>query len=161
MPRAALCWWLLGLLLSIGPACAELAVPELRHRVTDTAGMLTPAQRDDLTALLRAQPVAIAVLLVDSTLPETIEQYAIRVADAWLLGDRKRDDGILILVARSDRRMRIEVGYGLEGDLPDARAKRIVDEAIAPRFKQKDYYGGVRAGIEAIAAALSRSGAPR
>lgn len=161
MAIAALRWLALGLALNLGPAWAELAVPPLRSRITDTAGILTPAQRNDLAALLRTQRVQIAVLLVSSTLPESIEQYAIRVAEAWKLGDRKRDDGILLLVALSDHRVRIEVGYGLEGDLPDAKAKRIEEESIVPHFKHKDYYGGLRAGIEAIAAALPPAGGSR
>ncbi|NJD07855.1 MAG: hypothetical protein FIA97_15385 [Methylococcaceae bacterium] len=153
-------FWLVAVLaLPCDPVRAEPVVPPLQSRVTDTTGTLSASQRDELAALLRGQQAQIAVLIVATTLPETIEQFAIRVAESWKLGDRKRDDGILLLVALADHRIRIEVGYGLEGDLPDARAKRIVEDTIAPHFKRKDYYGGLRAGIETIAAALPHPGA--
>src|SRR3546814_19937678 len=85
--------------------------------------------------------------LFRSTEPETIEQYSIRVTNAWKLGRKGVDDGILMLVARNDRRVRIEVGYGLEGVVPDAIANRIIDETIVPRFKAGAYDGGLDAGV--------------
>jgi uncharacterized protein len=161
MGRLSAFWLVAVLALGCGPIQAErLTVPQLHAPVTDTTGTFTATQRDELTYLVRRQQAQIAVLIVATTLPETVEQFAIRVAESWKLGDRKRDDGVLLLVALADHRIRIEVGYGLEGDLPDAKAKRIVEDTIAPHFKRKDYFGGLRAGIEAIAAALSPSGAP-
>jgi uncharacterized protein len=90
------------------------------------------------------------VLLVPTTQPETIEQYGIRVAEAWKLGRKGVDDGALLLVAKDDRALRIEVGYGLEGAVPDAIAKRIVEETITPRFREGDFYGGVSAGVDQL-----------
>ena len=90
------------------------------------------------------------MLIVPSTHPETIEQYAIRVAEAWKLGRKGVDDGVLLVIAKQDRTLRIEVGYGLEGVLPDAVAKRIVDETIVPMLKQGSFAAAVDAGIERI-----------
>jgi uncharacterized protein len=132
-------------------AGAEVAVPPLKARVTDLAGVLTPAQRTALEERLAAfestKGSQIAVLIVATTQPETIEQYGIRVADEWKLGRKGVDDGALLLVAMKDRTVRIEVGYGLEGVLPDAIAKRIVEEEVVPRFRQGDFYGGIEAGV--------------
>jgi len=88
--------------------------------------------------------------MVPTTKPEEIEQYAIRVADKWKLGRKKVDDGVILLIAKNDRAVRIEVGYGLEGALTDAMSKRIIDGAIIPRFKQQDFYGGILAGVDQI-----------
>ena len=90
----------------------------------------------------------IAVLIVPTTAPETIEQYSIRVVDQWKLGRRKVDDGALLLVAKDDRKLRIEVGYGLEGALNDATTKRIIDEIITPHFRSGDFAGGIDAGVD-------------
>ncbi|MGE5490810.1 MAG: TPM domain-containing protein, partial [Actinomycetota bacterium] len=92
-----------------------------------------------------------AVLLVPTTQPETIEQYSIRVAEAWKLGRKGVDNGVLVLVAKNDRKVRIEVGYGLEGAIPDASAKRVIAEDITPRFKAGDFAGGLQAGINQLA----------
>lgn len=133
---------------------AQVAVPPVA-RVTDLTGTLTPAQRAGLDARLAAfesrKGSQIAVLVVPTTQPETIEQYAIRVADAWQLGRQGIDDGALLVVAKDDRRLRIEVGHGLEGAIPDAIAKRIVAETITPYFRSDDFYGGIAAGVEQIA----------
>ncbi len=135
-------------------AAAEVAVPPLKARVTDLTGTLQPGQQAALEKTLQAfensKGSQIAVLIVPTTQPETIEQYAIRVAEAWKLGRKGVDDGVLLLIARNDRKLRIEVGYGLEGAIPDAVAKRIVSEIITPRFKQDDYFGGIRAGVDRI-----------
>ncbi|MGH8539723.1 MAG: TPM domain-containing protein, partial [Stenotrophobium sp.] len=88
------------------------------------------------------------ILIVPTTQPETIDQYSIRVVEAWKLGRKKVDDGALLLIAKNDHQMRIEVGYGLEGALPDAIANRIINEIIAPHFKQGDFFGGIDAGID-------------
>jgi uncharacterized protein len=133
------------------PAHADVAVPPLKTRVTDLTGTLTPAQQQSLDQTLAAfeqkKGSQIAVLLVPTTKPETIEQYSIRVVDQWKLGRKGVDDGALLLVAKNDHRVRIEVGYGLEGVLPDAIANRIIDEIIVPHFKQGDFYGGIQAGV--------------
>ncbi len=139
----ALCMMLLSC-----QALAELvAVPTLKTRVTDLTQTLTTEQQSQLEAKLTAfeqqKGSQIAVLIVPSTQPEDIAQYGIRVVDAWKLGREKQDDGILILVAKNDRKMRIEVGYGLEGAIPDLTAKRIISEVMAPSFKQGDYYTGI------------------
>lgn len=135
-------------------AAAEVAVPPLKARVTDLTGTLQPDQQSALEQTLQAfensKGSQIAVLIVPTTQPETIEQYAIRVADAWKLGRKGVDDGVLLLIARNDRKLRVEVGYGLEGAIPDAVAKRIVSEIITPHFKQEDYFGGIRAGVDRI-----------
>ena len=139
------------LLFSCALALAEVAVPEFRAHVTDLTGTLDAQQagalEQKLAAFEQARGSQVAVLIVPTTRPEEIEQYSLRVAEKWKLGRRKIDDGALLLVAKDDRAMRIEVGYGLEGALPDAIAKRIVAETITPRFKQDDFYGGIDAGV--------------
>jgi uncharacterized protein len=140
--------------LAVSFVRADVAVPPLAARVTDLTGTLTPAQRESLENELRAfearKGSQIAVLIVPTTQPEAIEQYSIRVTDAWKLGRKGVDDGVLLLVAKDDRKLRIEVGYGLEGVIPDAIANRIVDEIIVPFFKQGDFYGGIHAGVNRL-----------
>ena len=129
-----------------------VAVPALSSPVTDLTGTLQPDQAAALDAKLRAFEQAkgsqVAVLIVPTTQPEAIEQYAIRVADAWRLGRKGIDDGAILIVARDDRKLRIEVGRGLEGALPDATANRIIDEVIVPQLRAGDYYGGISAGVD-------------
>jgi uncharacterized protein len=131
-----------------------VAVPQLTARVTDLTGTLTPDQASALEAKLAAFEQAkgsqVAVLIVPTTQPEDIAQYSIRVVDQWQLGRKKVEDGVLLLVAKDDRRVRIEVGYGLEGALPDATANRIIQQDIAPAFKRGDFYGGVNTGVDRI-----------
>jgi len=151
---------LLALLLLAGlPAGAALGqalqpVPPLQARVTDTTGTLTAGQQAEIDGKLAAfeqrKGAQIAVLIVPTTQPEAIEQYSIRVAEAWKLGRAHQDDGVLLLVAMQDHTVRIEVGYGLEGALPDATANRIIDESIKPLFRQGDIYGGINAGLQRI-----------
>lgn len=133
---------------------ALVPVPALTAPVTDLTGTLTPDQTATLDQELRAfatqKGSQIAVLMVPSTAPEAIEQYSIRVTDAWKLGRKGQDDGVLLLVAKDDRAVRIEVGYGLEGAIPDAIAKRIIAEIITPQFKQGDYFGGLQAGVQQL-----------
>ena len=152
-PLLALSVLLLGAFLA-GPLHAEVAIPPLKARVTDLTRTLPDAQRAALEERLAAfeakKGSQVAVLLVPTTQPETIEQYAIRVAEQWKLGRKGVDDGVLLLVALKDRAVRIEVGYGLEGALPDATAKRIVEEYIVPRFRQGDFSGGISAGVDRI-----------
>ena len=147
-------WLLLCLLLAMGAAWAQMPVPALKSRVTDLTGTLDAVARQSLEIRLeeleKTRGSQLAVLLVPSTHPETIEQYGLRVAETWKLGRKGVDDGILLLVAKDDRALRIEVGYGLEGAIPDAVAKRVIEERIVPRFKQGDYAGGIDAGVNAL-----------
>ena len=135
-------------------AAAEVAVPPLNARVTDLASTLSQDQRaaleQKLAALEARKGSQVAVLLVPTTQPETVEQYAIRVFDQWKLGRKGVDDGVLLVVAKNDRKVKIEVGYGLEGILPDAIAKRVIEDDIVPRFREGDFYGGIRAGVDRI-----------
>jgi len=147
---------LVAALLAAGAAPAQQPVPPSRARVTDTTGTLDAAARSALESKLavfeQRKGSQIFVLMVPTTAPESIEQYALRVAEAWQPGRRKIDDGLLLLIAKDDRRMRIEVGYGLEGAVPDALAKRIIAERIVPRFYEGDFVGGVNAGVDALIA---------
>ena len=149
---------LFAALVSAIPARAEIPIPKLQSRVTDLTNTLTAEQRQALETRLaefeNRKGAQIAVLLVPTTQPETVEQYARRVLDEWKLGRKGIDDGALLLIAMQDRKLRIETQYGLEGPLPDATGKRIVDEIIVPRFKQKDFYGGISAGIERMIAVV-------
>uniref|UniRef100_UPI003340F24E TPM domain-containing protein n=1 Tax=Duganella hordei TaxID=2865934 RepID=UPI003340F24E len=142
---------LLGWAVAAG---AQVAVPPLSARVTDTTGTLTSDQKASLEQVLQdfeaKKGSQIGVLMLASTTPETIEQYSLRVAEQWKLGRKKVDDGALLIVAKDDRTMRIEVGYGLEGVLNDAVCKRIISEVITPKFKQGDFYGGIRDGIDGM-----------
>jgi uncharacterized protein len=130
---------------------ADVPIPPPKARVTDLTGTLSPEQRASIErqlAELEARKGAqLAVLIVSTTEPETIEQYARRVLDDWKLGRKGVDDGALLLVAKDDRFVRIETQYGLEGVIPDAVAKRIIDEHIVPRFQQGDFAGGIQAGL--------------
>ncbi len=151
-------WRLLaGVLLAFclaSSAHALVAVPPLKSRVTDLTGTLDAATRHSLETRLadleKARGSQLAVLMVASTRPESIEQYGLRVAEAWKLGRKGVDDGALLLVAKDDRAVRIEVGYGLEGAIPDAVAKRVIEELVLPRFKAGQYAAGVDAGVAAL-----------
>jgi len=139
---------------------AELVpVPALQTRVTDLTQTLTPEQKSQLETKLAAfeqqKGSQIAVLIVPTTAPEAIEQYSIRVTDAWKLGRAKQDDGVLVLVAKDDHKMRIEVGYGLEGAIPDLIAKRIITEIMVPSFKQGDFYGGINNATDKLIGLVS------
>jgi uncharacterized protein len=151
--RALLAAFLAALLFAAA-ASAEVPLPELRSRVTDLVGVLDQSRRAaletklaDLEARKGAQLV---VLVLPSTQPETIEEFGIRLADAWKPGREEVDDGLALIVAIEDRRLRIEVGQGLEGAIPDAIAKRVIEEIIAPRFREGDIAGGIEAGVERL-----------
>jgi uncharacterized protein len=135
-------------------ALADVAVPPLTGRVVDQTATLSSGDIAALTQTLKdletRKGSQIAVLIVPTTEPETIEQYSIRVADAWKIGRKKIDDGALMVIAKNDRHLRIEVGYGLEGALTDVTTKRIIDEVITPKFKAGDFAGGVTAGVNRI-----------
>ena len=143
-------------------------VPPLAGHVTDEAGMLDASQHQRLEAVLTEYEAKtgsqIAVLLVKSTEPEAIEQFGIRVADAWKLGRKGVDDGVLLMVARDNpsslRRLRIEAGRGVQGVLTDAQSKRILQDTIAPHFREEHYYDGLVAGVGAIATLLNREQFP-
>jgi uncharacterized protein len=161
LPRA-----LLAAALLFPPAytAAEIAVPPLKARVTDLTATLTSDQRaaleQKLAALEARKGSQVAVLLVPTTLPETVEQYAIRVFDQWKLGRKGMDDGVLLLVAKNDRKLRIEVGYGLEGAIPDAIARRVMDEDIVPLFKRGNFYGGISAGTDRVSKLIEGESMP-
>ena len=146
--------WLTLALFAPNLAQAQVAVPPLSGHVTDQTGTLTPEQKTALEQSLAAfearKGTQLAILMIPTTQPEGIEQYALRVAEQWKLGRKKVDDGVILVVAKEDRAVRIEVGYGLEGALSDIISKRIISEAILPRFKQGNFYGGVQAGVEQI-----------
>lgn len=162
-------WCLLLAFALAAPAHAQLKpVPPLSGRVVDEAGMLDASQRqrlEDVLADYEAKTGSqIAVLLVKSTEPEAIEQYSIRVTDAWKLGRKGVDDGVLLMVARDNpkslRRLRIEAGRGVQGVLTDAQSKRILEDVIAPYFRQNHYYEGLVAGVGAIATLLNQEKFP-
>jgi uncharacterized protein len=154
-------WWALPWLLAAAlaavaqtapPASGLQPIPPLTARVTDLTGTLTAGQQNALEQKLAAFEAAkgsqLAVLIVPTTQPEEIEQYSIRVVEQWKLGRKKVDDGALLIVAKNDRKVRIEVGYGLEGVLTDAMTNRIIEETIAPAFRQGNFYGGIDAGLD-------------
>jgi uncharacterized protein len=152
--RAALLALTAAALLSLPPAQAQLAVPPLTGRVVDLAGVLDQDQRraleDRLAAFEQRKGAQVVVLTVASTAPEPIESFAIRVAEQWQPGRKGVDDGVVVLLAKDDRAIRLEVGYGLEGVVPDAVAKRLITDYFVPRFAQGDWYGGLSDGIAAL-----------
>lgn len=153
MPRRR---WARAVFLFFPALAGALApVPPAARRVTDQTGTLSPAQQNALEAALAAleseKGSQVGVLIVPTTQPEAIEQYSLRVAEAWKLGRKGVDDGVLLLVAKDDRALRIDVGYGLEGALPDATCKQIIDDFIVPRFRAGDFYGGIETGVGLIA----------
>ena len=135
-------------------AIAEVSIPTLSARVTDQTATLSAEQTASLEQTLQAfearKGSQVAVLIVASTLPESIEEYSLRVVEQWKLGRKKIDDGVLLIVAKDDHALRIEVGYGLEGALTDATSKRIISEVITPHFKQGEYFAGIVAGLAQI-----------
>lgn len=146
----------LGLWLAIASlaALAQVAVPQLTHRVTDLTATLGAEQvsalENKLAEFEAQQGSQIAVLIVPTTRPEDIAQFGIRVAEQWKIGRDRIDDGVILIVAKNDRALRIEVGYGLEGAIPDAVAKRVIAETITPHFKAGDFNGGIEAGVQQL-----------
>ncbi len=145
-------WLVVALFAFAFPAFADVAVPQLTGRVVDQTGTLSSSDIAALTQKLRdfetRKGSQVAVLIVPTTQPETIEQYAIRVAEAWKIGRKKIDDGAILVVAKNDRHLRIEVGYGLEGALTDVTSRRIIDEIITPKFRTGDFGGGISDGVD-------------
>ncbi|HHX4056026.1 MAG: TPM domain-containing protein [Burkholderia contaminans] len=145
----------------LGGVCAHAAavVPPLTSRVTDETGTLTSDQKTGIEQTLKEfeakKGAQISVLVVPTTEPETIEQYSMRVVEQWKLGRKNVDDGALLIIAKNDRTLRIEVGYGLEGVLTDATSNRIINEAIVPRFRNGDFYGGITAGLDGMMRVIS------
>jgi uncharacterized protein len=133
-------------------AAADVAVPQLTGRVVDQTGTLSSGDIASLNQKLgdfeAKKGSQVAVLIVPTTQPETIEQYSLRVADVWKIGRKKVDDGAILLVAKNDRHLRIEVGYGLEGVLTDVASRRIIDEVITPKFRTGDFAGGISDGVD-------------
>jgi uncharacterized protein len=159
---AALCLW-------AGSAATfaqdVLPVPPLSGRVIDQTGTLTAAQNSALSAKLATleqnQGSQVVVLVVATTQPEDITAYAQRVGDQWKIGRRELGDGLLIVVAKNDRKVRIEVAKTLEGAIPDLMAKRIINEQITPAFKAGDFAGGLNAAVDAVAARIRGEGLPQ
>jgi uncharacterized protein len=147
---------------------AQVAIPALTAQVTDTIGLLDATQKATLETSLRDYAARtgsqIGILLISSTAPEAIEQYGIRVAEAWKLGRKGIDDGVILIVARDNppalRRLRLEVGRGVQGSLTDAQSNRILQDVIAPHFRQNDYYGGLVAASAALQTVLDREHLP-
>lgn len=130
------------------------AIPELKGRVTDLTGTLSSQESSAIEAILKAfeeeKGSQVVVLIVPTTKPESITDYSIRVAEDLKIGRGGVDDGIILLIAKDDRELRIEVGYGLEGAIPDAYAKRVIENLIVPQFRQGRFYDGIRDGVGAI-----------
>ena len=148
--------WAAGLFLALfaAVAWAQVAVPELSRRVTDLTATLSAGQvaalENRLAEFEARRGSQIAILIIPTVQPEDIAQFGIRVADQWKIGRKKIDDGVILIVAKNDRKLRIEVGYGLEGVIPDAIAKRVIAETITPYFKAGDFHGGIEAGMEQL-----------
>ncbi len=150
------------------PIQGFVPVPPLSAHVIDQAGMLDARQRSNLDNVLKEYEARsgsqIAILLINSTAPEAIEQYSIRVADAWKLGRKGVDDGVILVVAKDNdkalRRLRIEAGRGIQGTVTDAQSKRILQDVIAPYFRQNDYYGGLAAAISALTTLMDQEHLP-
>ncbi len=142
------------LVVSLFALAEDRAIPPLTGRVVDETETLSADQKRALEAKLQdfelRKGSQIAVLITGTTFPEPIESFGIRVADAWKIGRKGVSDGLIIVVAKSDRAMRLEVGYGLEGAIPDATAKRLIDEVFIPGFRDGRFYEGLSAGIDRL-----------
>ena len=153
-----------GRLLAVSLVQAQQAVPALTGHVVDTSTTLDAAQSQQLEVKLAAfeqnRGTQIVLLLVPTTQPEDIASYAQRVADSWKIGRKGIGDGLLLVVAKNDRKVRIEVAKALEGAIPDLASKRIIDEAITPHFRQGDFAGGLDAASEQIMALISAEALP-
>lgn len=157
-------WLGLALLWLCTAAWGQVEVPALTARVTDLTATLDAGQVAALEARLQQfeaeKGSQISVLIVPTTQPEAIEQYSMRVVEAWKLGRAKVDDGLLLLVAKADRAVRIEVGYGLEGAVSDIQSKRIIEEEIVPRFRDGDFHGGIDMAVTRLIGLLQGEALP-
>ena len=162
--RYGLAGLLCGLLLALTPALAQLAVPALTAHVVDSTGTLSAEEvqqlESKLSAFEQSSGAQVVVLLVPTTQPEDISSYANRVANTWKIGRKEIGDGLLLVVAKNDRKVRFEIAKTLEGAVPDLAAKRIIDQAITPRFKQGDFAGGLEAGVELVMKLISGEALP-
>lgn len=161
---AALLFFLAAALALPAPAQGLQPVPELTARVIDQTGTLDDIQRkgldDKLAALEKAKGSQVVVLLVPTTQPEDVFSYANRVANQWKIGRKGVGDGVLLVVAKNDRKINIQVAKTLEGAIPDVVAKQIIDEQITPRFRSNDFAGGLQAGADAIVAKINGEALP-
>jgi uncharacterized protein len=146
-------------------AHAQIPLPRLESRVTDLTGTLTAAQQSTLEEKLAAfearKGAQIAVLILPTTEPEDIAQFGVRLLETWKVGRQGVDDGAVLIVAKEDRAVRIEVQYGLEGVLTDAASSRIINDTIVPMFKQGDYSGGISAGVDQMLKVVDGDPLPR
>lgn len=152
-----MCWLTfstIGLCLGEAYGLDFVAVPKLSGQIVDQTGLLDTHEKIQLinrmAALEKEKGSQIALLILPSTKPETIEQYSMRVADAWEIGRKKIDDGVLMIIALDDRKIRIETGYGLEGAIPDAKANQIIENIMRPAFRAKNFFHGIDQGMLSI-----------
>jgi uncharacterized protein len=159
VPALSFVWILIAASLTF-----TLDVPPLRGRVNDYAGVMRPDQAQALESQLaqfeQDTGHQVAVLTIPTLEGEDIEGFSIRVAENWKIGKKGFDNGVILAVAIKDRKLRLEVGYGLEGVLPDAIAKRITSDYIVPRFRTQDYAGGIIAGIDAVLKVIQKEPLP-
>lgn len=152
--------WVLLIALYPGIAPALTAVPTLQGHLTDLTKTLsveqTQAIEQSLTTFENRKGTQVAILILPSTGTEPIEPFAMRVAELWKIGRKRQDDGVLLVIAKADRTVRIEVGYGLEGVLTDLQTQRIIQDIILPHFKRDDFYGGIQSGIADIIQKIDR-----
>lgn len=152
-------WWCFAVLFFVGSAQAEPEIPQLTRRVQDQAGLLSPAAASRLESQLAAYEKEtghqFALLTVQSLDGGALEDFSIRVAEKWKLGDAKRDDGLLLLIAAQERQMRIEVGYGLEGAIPDALAARVIRHELTPAFRAGQFEQGIESAFGVLMKAAS------
>jgi uncharacterized protein len=143
-------------------AAYPLSVPPLKGYVNDNANILSAGSRNAITAMLKNFDLRtgneVVVLTIPSLEGDPLEDFSIRVAEQWKIGKKKKDNGVIFLVAQKDRKVRIEVGYGLEGVLTDAQCSRIIRNVIVPHFRKGDYAGGINAGLQAILGAIGQQG---
>jgi uncharacterized protein len=156
--RCSIVFWFVTVGLTMATGISALEVPYLAGRVIDQANLLDDSfasQLDERLRVLEEETGAqVVVLTIPSLEGDSLEDFSMRVVETWKLGRADTDDGVLILIARDERRMRIEVGYGLEGVLTDAQSGRIIDRLMAPRFREGDFDGGVGAAVEAVSSAI-------
>src|ERR1700756_5516953 len=149
---------------TVSHADDQPTVPTLARHVTDLTGTLTAQQIDQLDTQLvnleKQKGAQLVVLMIGSTQPDDIDGYSLRVAEANKLGRKGVDDGVLLFIAKNDRQVRIETGYGLEGAIPDAAAVRIIREYIAPKFRSNDYYGGISDAVGALTLLINGESLP-